>query len=127
MSLTKSTGTHTPSNDPRFDRPFELEGESDILEVTFYCEGEIVSEYEEVRYIPYSYLGVNDQGVEVSMIRPQVTNCYAIDDDINTALRKIFGRDYTINYMTQTIEMQWLYGDPALQSKIKYSKNLSLD
>ncbi len=30
--------------------------------------------------------------------------------------------DYTINYMTQTIEMLWLYGDPALQSKIKYPK-----
>lgn len=33
--------------------------------------------------------------------------------------------DYVVNYMTQTVELQWLYGDPALQSKISYPKNVN--
>lgn len=51
----------------------------------------------------------------------QIDGSTILGTDRNILLLAI--KDYTVNYMTQTMEMLWLYGDPALQSKIKYSKN----
>jgi len=86
---------------PAFARPYhDTKGGSDILEVTFFCEGEIVSDYEETRYLPYTYLMVSETSVEIDMVKPQVTNCLAIEEDIHTALRKIFGKDYSVCWVT---------------------------
>ena len=95
---TNDSSHYSPIN-PTLGNPYHnTKGGSDILEVVFFCEGEIVSEYEDKKCLPYSFLEVGPSSVEITMVKPEVTNCFAIEEDIHTALRKQFGRDYTLNF-----------------------------
>lgn len=95
---TNDSSHYSPLN-PIWDNPMDYyEGGSDILEVTFFCEGEIISEYQDKKYLPFTYSIVGNS-VDIEIVKPQVTNCFAIEDDIHTALRKQFGRDYTLNFV----------------------------
>lgn len=97
--MNKSTGTYINPLDPIFDRPYhDTNGGSGVLEVTFLCEGEIVSEYEDTRYLPYNYIHTGGGGVDIDMVSPQVTNCMAIEEDIHTSLRRVFGKNYTLSF-----------------------------
>jgi hypothetical protein len=97
---TLTTGTHTPPNDPRFDRPFELEGESGILEATIFCEGAIVEEYEDKRYLGYvTRKTVN--GVELEIEYPQVRNANAVEEDIKNSLMQQGIKFDTISFITK--------------------------
>lgn len=84
-TLTNSTGTHTPSNDPRFDRPYTCEGESGILEATIFCDGEIISEYETKRYLPYE-IRHTVNGIELEIKYPSIRNANAIEEDVKNSL-----------------------------------------
>ena len=101
-TLTNSTGNYTPANDPRYDKPFEPDGGSGILEVTFFCEGEILEEYEVTKYLPYTWTQLGEQFIEVDIEKPML-NCFSIEDSIHDALNKELGKrnDYTLNWITK--------------------------
>lgn len=72
---------------PIFDQPFEQDGESGILEATIFCEGELITEYEAKRYLPYiTRKTVN--GIELEIEWPQIRNANAIEEDIVNSLAK---------------------------------------
>lgn len=96
--MKANDSSHYNPLNPIFQKPFELNGGCGILEVTFFCEGEIVNEFEVTKYIPYSWSKVGENSIEVEMPYPQIAGAFNIEDDIHAVLRKEFTKDYTLNF-----------------------------
>ena len=95
---TNDLSHYSPLN-PIWSKPYhDTEGGSGILEVTFFCEGEIVDEFEVTKYIPYSWLEIGPNSIEIEMPKPQIAGALNIEDDIHAVLRKEFTKDYTLNF-----------------------------